>query len=187
MGNTNALTLVSATFALCGVAMLGVAAWAGNRQYTIIRTWPEVEATVTRSQVLHGSDAEDDTTMYRAEVEFRYVANGREYVTPSQTDYSSSSYPEMKNRVDAFPPGTRHRIKYNPGDPGDIRFTAGYNFGFFFLPTIFGGLGLLFTGIGLPLWWAGQPRNMVLCDGCGAALRRGDRFCPNCSAPRPIG
>ena len=67
----------------------------------------------------------------------------------------------MKRKADAYPPGSRHIIKYDPHDPNDIRFTAGYTAGFFFLPLIFGGLGVVFAGAGVPLWLAGRRRRRV--------------------------
>jgi hypothetical protein len=55
----------------------------------------------------------------------------------------------MKRLADRFARGTRHPIKYNPADPNDIRFNAEYSFRFFLLPIISGGLGLIFSFVGI--------------------------------------
>jgi hypothetical protein len=180
------LKLVGGIFAVVGLALLGAAYWTGNRQLTIIKSWPTIQAEVTKSQVTHhlshDSERSTDTMMYEAEIEFRYTLNGKEYVTPSNPGYSTSSYPEMKRLADTFAPGTTHLIRYNPADPNDIRFNAGYSFGFFFLPVLFGGMGIVFGGIGTGLLIASRSRESLRCPSCGQGVDKGQKFCPNCAA-----
>jgi len=108
---------------------------------------------------------------------------GREFTTPSSSDYASSSYSEMKRKADAFPPGSVHTIKYNPADPNDVRHTAGYTFGFFFLPVLFGGMGLVFGGIGTVLLKVSGRAKVRLCPACRREVEKGQRFCPQCATP----
>ncbi len=184
-----ALKLVGGIFLVVGLGLLTPAWFTGNRQYTILKTWPTVEAEVTRSRVTHyqstSSRSSSSTTMYQAEIEFRYTVGGKPYVTPATTAYSTSSYTEMKHKVDFYAPATRHAIRYNPANPNDIRFDVGYTFGFFLLPVILGGMGLIFGGVGAALLYAGrsatQPK--LLCPSCGESVQRGQLFCPNCAAP----
>ncbi len=89
--------------------------------------------------------------MYQAEIEFRYTVDGKEYTTPSSSPYRSSSYAEIKQKAKTYARGTTHPIRYNPADPNDIRFDAGCNFGFFFLPVMFGGMAIIFGGVGAGL------------------------------------
>ena len=182
--------LVGGIFTVVGLALLGTGWWAGNRQYTILKSWPTLEAEVTNSRVTHhvshDSRRSTDTTMYEAEIEFRYTVDGRQFTTPSTPGYSTSSYSEMKRMADTYTPGTRHTIRYNPADPNDIRFNAGYNFGFFFLPVLLGGMGVVFTGLGICLLVASRSAQPLQCPACGQAVEQGQKFCPNCAAPLQV-
>ncbi len=180
------LRIVGGVFTVVGVSLLAGGVWSGNRQYTILKSWPTVDAEVTKSEVghhvSHDSDTNRDTDMYQTRVEFRYTLNGKEYLTPSDAGYSTSSSPEMKRLADRFAPGTRHAIKYNPTDPNDIRFNAEYSFGFFLLPVIFGGLGLVFSLVGIVLLVVASRVNKPRqCPSCGAPVEAGQHFCPNCA------
>jgi hypothetical protein len=170
-----------------GLVLLGVAGWLGHRQYTIMTEWPSVEAEVVKSEVTHHrsqtTDRTSATDMYTAEIVFRYTLNGQEFVTPSTTGYSSSSYPEMKRKVDAYPPGSRHAIRYNPADANDIRFNAGYNLGFFFVPLLLGGMGIVFTGFGVLVLWLPRREISLQCRSCGQTVTRDQNYCPHCAAP----
>jgi len=176
--------LVGLVFTPIGIIMLALAGWTGNRQYTILKTWPSVEAEVTRSEVTRGRDSEG-TTMYGTEIEFRYTVDGREFNTPSSSSYRSSSYREMKGKADRYAPGTRHSILYNPSDPADVHFDAGYNIGFFLLPVILGGMGLMFTGLGIGVLWASRSEKPLRCPSCGEPVTAGQNFCPACATALP--
>ncbi len=149
------LKIVGGVFVTVGLAMLAGASALAWHQVTIIRSWPETEGVVTRSEVREGSSSDSSTAMYSVRIEFRYRAAGREYISPAPSDYSTSSYPSMRRRADSYPVGSRHTIKYNPDDANDIRASAGYTPGFFFAPMILGFLGLLFSIIGGTLAFAG--------------------------------
>jgi hypothetical protein len=176
--------LVGGVFTPIGVIMLALAGWTGDRQYNILKTWPSVEAEVTRSEVTRGRDS-DGTTMFGTEIDFRYTVDGRQFDTPGSSSYRSSSYNEMKSKADRYAPGTRHPILYNPSDPVDIRFDAGYNFSFFFLPVILGAMGLVFTGLGVGVLWASRAEKPLQCPSCGKAVRAGQNFCPGCACALP--
>ncbi len=173
-----------------GSIFLAVGFWTGNRQYTILKSWPTVEAEVTKSEVKQhldsGSGSSGSTVMYQTFIEFRYTLNGKEYLTPSDAGYSTSSYPQMKRLADKFSPGTRHVIKYNPADPNDVYFNAEYSFGFFLLPVVFGGVGLIFCIVAIVLWVvASRLRSVRHCPSCGGLVEAGQHFCPNCAAVLP--
>jgi hypothetical protein len=140
--------LIGKISVLIGIIMLLVAVWAGNRQYTILEHWPKVEAEVASSRVAQGPDSEG-TMMYKAAIEFRYVVNGKEFTTPAASNISTSSYASVKREVDKYTVGSHHLIWYDPGDPNDVRFDAGYNISFFFVPVLLGGMGIVFAGIGV--------------------------------------
>ena len=176
--------LVGGVFFVIGLGLLGGTYYAGNRQYTILKSWPTAEAEVTRSEVVSYRDNQG-TTMHRAAIDFRYTVNGKEYSVPSSSSYSSSSYSEMQGKVEKYAPGTRHTIKYNPANPSDMRFDVGYNFGFFFIPFILGVIGLPFTLIGGVLLVVSRKLVEMTCPSCGQAVQPGQNFCPNCSTAIP--
>ncbi len=176
------LKLVGTIFFCVGLLLLAVAGWSGNRQYTILKSWPEVQAEVVNSQLVHYRDSKGNA-MYKPAIDFRYRVDGKEYTVPSSSNYSSSSYDEMKGKVDTYAPGTRHPIRYNPADPRDMRFEVGYNFGFFFLPVLFGGMGIVFTGVSIALLYASRSERARACPSCGQSVAAGQKFCPNCAAP----
>jgi hypothetical protein len=178
----NALRPAGAIFAATGVILLSVAGWLANRQYTILSSWPTVQATVVKSRVVRYHGRRGSTT-YEAEMEFRYTVGGSTYQTPTDAGYSTSSYLTMKHMVDAYPPGSERMIRYNPADPNDIRMNAGYNFGFFFVPVLLGGMGIFFSGLGLVFLIASRSARPLLCPSCGTAVDPGQRFCPNCATP----
>ena len=180
-GSRNAVRPVGSIFTAVGLILLAVGGWLGNRQYAILTAWPTVEATVTRSRVVRYYGRHGAT--YQAEMQFRYTVDGKTFDTPSGPGYSTSNYLGMKRMADRFAPGTRHPIRYNPADPNDIRMNAGYTFGFFFLPTLFAGLGVLFSGLGITLLLASGSIQPLLCPACGQTVEPGQRFCPNCAAP----
>lgn len=184
-GGDNVFKLVGAVFTLAGAIMLSVAGWTGNQQYTILKTWPTAEAEVTESRVTTGRDS-DGTTMYGAQMEFRYTVNGKEYVTPAASSCRTSSYTEMKRKANHYAPGTRHPIRCNPGNPDDIRFDVGYSFGFFFLPMLLGGMGVIFAGLGVTFLYVSRRQRGVECPTCGYRLEKGQDMCPQCHSALPL-
>jgi hypothetical protein len=178
---TKAVALV---FIPVGIVLLATAGYTGNRQYTILKSWPTVEAEVSKSEVVRGHDSEGNTT-YGVDLEFRYTVNGRQFVTPSSSPYRTSSYEGMRSKAQAYAVGTRHPIRYNPDDPGEIRFDVGYNFGFFFVPFLLGVMGIVFTAFGVGFLYASRAEKPLLCPSCGQEITKGHNFCPNCAAQLP--
>ncbi len=162
--------------------MLSVAGWIGNRQYTILKSWPTVQAEVTKSELVRSRDSHGNT-MYQAGLEFRYKVGEKEYVTPTSSNVATSSYSTVRAKVNDYAAGTHHFISYNPADPNDIRFDVGYNFDFLFLPALLGGMGFIFGGLGVGLLLASRSMRELLCPSCGQTVEKGQKFCPNCAAP----
>jgi hypothetical protein len=182
------LKLFAALPLLMGLGLLIGAWFTGNRQYTILKKWPTVDAEVARSELTHhqhkfAHDA-SSTTVYQAQIDFRYTVGGKEYTSPTGSDYSTSDYAEMRGKVDTYAPGTHHTIRYNPANPNEIRYDAGFTFGFFLAPLIFLGTGLISAGGGAVLFFAGWAvgRAKVRCPSCGAMVRRNEASCPQCGA-----
>ena len=184
--------LVGVIFALVGFMLLGLARWTTMKQYAILKTWPAVDAQVTKSRVTRfQSHSRHPMPMYKAEIEFRYAVNGKEYLASSST-LGSSNERESERKIEDYAPGTMHAIRYNPGNPNDIRFDVGYTFAFFFGTIIYGGMGLLFAAVGMAavvmgLWPAPRAAPAQVCRSCGQPVEKGLNFCPRCSAPPASG
>jgi hypothetical protein len=174
--------IVGGVFFVVGLGLLTGGGFSARSQYNILKNWPKVDAWVTKSEVTTGRD--QDTTMYGTQFEFRYTVNGREYLTPASSSYKSSSYVEMKRKADLFAPGTQHTLLYDPVEPSDIRYDAGYNFSFFLVPTILGGMGIVFTGVGALVWFLFRSAGVaLLCPSCSRPIEVGQEFCPHCANP----
>ena len=175
--------IVGGVFFVVGLGLLTGAFFIARREYNILKNWPKVDATVTKSEVTSGRD-KDNTTMYGTQFEFRYTVNDKEYLTPASSSYRTSSYVEMKRQADVFAPGTRHTLLYDPADPNDVRYDAGYNFSFFLAPTILGGMGIVFSGVGTLVWFLFRSAGVsLLCPSCSRPIEPGQEFCPHCATP----
>ncbi len=152
-------------FGLIGLTMLGLSGWELIDRLVILRTWPEVQAEVIRSKMFshvvtserQERDSSDrsrtrtvrtNTTMYGAQLELRYTVNGQEYKTSTSAGYETSDAGTMNDLVERYAPGTRHAIRYEPSNPGNIRIEVGNNLVFFGLPLFAGIMGTIVTGFG---------------------------------------
>jgi hypothetical protein len=174
--------VVAMIFVPVGAVLLAIAGYTANRQYTILKTWPTVEAEVSRSEVVRGHDDEGNV-MYGLDLEFTYTVKEKKYATPSASPYRTSSRKAMEEKAGTYAVGTRHPIRYDPDNPGEMRFDVGYNLGFFFVPVLLGGMGLVFATIGLVLFRSSSVIP-ALCPSCGQPLYDSHNLCPNCAAPQ---
>ncbi|MEZ0374304.1 MAG: DUF3592 domain-containing protein [Candidatus Sericytochromatia bacterium] len=137
-------------FGLVGLLFLGLGLWFGLGQYRIITDWPTVQARVVSSQVTLTSP-----TNYGAEISFAYQAEGQPYTVSVASAYQTSVYTWMQELVAAFPAGSVRPLRYNPANPQQVVYDAGYTWSFFLTPLIFGLVGLIFAGIWIGPWlWA---------------------------------
>lgn len=185
--------LVGAFLTCVGLPSVVIGLWMGHVQSTAIKTWPivDAESSRVRCNATRGTTRNGfRVTRYEAEIVFRYTVGTKEYTSRSAPGYMTARYSVMKRMVDTYAPGTHHPIGYNPEYPNIVIFNADYNFGSFFLPVMFGWLGLLFTVIGVitlkraPVASVepGRP-----CQACGQGLQPGQEFCSNCGRPVPPG
>jgi hypothetical protein len=142
-----------------------------------------VDAQVAQSRMIIQRSSKNRSTTYSAEMNFQYRADGQAYKTPASLGYSTGNYTAIKRMVEDYAPGTHHSIRYNPSDPNDIRFDAGYTLGFFLLPIIFGAMGLIFSGVGMGLLYASFSKSKLRCPSCGHKVGEVDDVCSRCAAP----
>ncbi len=171
--------LVAAIFLALGLGFLAVGGWFAEKKFTVMNSWPTVEAEVVESEVTRSEDSEG-STLYKAQFRFRYTVGGREYDTRTDNGYGTSFRSWMQSKVDRLPPGARHLLHYNPANPADIEYNAGYNFEFFGIPLFCGGMGLIFALVGAA---ALRKRDANRCPACSQYIAPGQTSCPNCGVP----
>jgi hypothetical protein len=199
---------------LVGLSLMVAGIWAGRQLHIVWNIWPSTDGVVVRGaveQVLQVPYAKGGMPIYRytPKIEFRYTVSGRTYTTEAPSVYTTDTYEKAAaNLVRMYAPGTHHPIRYNPGDPRDIRFGI-IEFGslaFSFLLLISGvvlsavGLKSLLTGYwqrvefapakeqGVPatvLPFAGRARQepsaaTLRCPACGRPVKATEDSCPNC-------
>jgi hypothetical protein len=169
---------------LIGVAFICGGMFSARRQWRVAANWPVVDAGVTKSDVYRMRSR--NGYVYRAEWEFRYIVEGKEYTTPLQSGITGSGYSSRKAEADQFSRGTRHQIRYDPSDPNRIEVRAGYTEGFFLLPIIFTATGIVVTAVSLWAWPKVRAQQPHPCPSCGMAIERSFYFCPRCAAKIPL-
>ncbi len=199
---------------LLGLALIGAGIWAGRQLHIVWNIWPSTDGTVVRGTVQESLEVPYTKGgvpfhSYTPRILFRYTVGGKDYTTEAPSVYSASTYEQAAaNLKEMYAPGTHHPIRYNPGDPRDIRFGI-IEFGplaFSFLLLVFGGV-LSAVGInslvkGLRQREAVVPPKAVktpatilpfpsrapsepaaatmVCPGCGRRVLASEDNCPNC-------
>ncbi len=199
---------------LLGLALIGAGIWTGRQLHIVWNIWPSTDGTVVRGdvqEVLEVPYTKGGVPFhsYTPRIVFRYTVSGRDYTTEAPSVYSARSYDQAAaNLKELYAPGTHHPIRYNPGDPRDIRFGI-VEFGplaFSFLLLAFGGV-LAAVGINSLVMWSMQrakpapgkaariPATVLpfpgraraepsaatmICPGCGRRVLASEDNCPNC-------
>jgi len=118
------------------------------RQWQVLRTWPETDGQVIRSEVV--GQALDHDNSYRAKLQMVYTVAGQPFFA-DLTSYESKNYEATLQRMEQFPVGSHHPIRYDPSNPSQARVGAGWNKTFFALPIIVGVTALFFFFVGAVL------------------------------------
>ena len=118
------------------------------RQWQVLRSWPETDGQVIRSEVVAVAIGHDN--YYRAKLQMVYTVATQPIVS-ELTSYESKNYEATLKRVEQFPVGSHHPIRYDPSNPSQARVGAGWNKTFFALPLIVGVTALFFFFVGAVL------------------------------------
>ncbi|MEZ5894385.1 MAG: DUF3592 domain-containing protein [Parvularculaceae bacterium] len=143
MGGSVFLTLFFGLFLVIGVSILGF----GARSYTLSKQaadWPTTPGTVTSSDFVVSSD--DDSTTYRAKVEYKYNPDGIERTGDKIAfGYAGSSSRKFHEEIyEALPVGTQVAVRYDPNNPDRAALSHGVNQSIIFM-LIFGAVWTMFT------------------------------------------
>lgn len=172
-------------FMAIGVGALIGAFFLARKQLDILNAWPEVAAEVLNSEVTTHRDSDDNSTTYGVRIEFSFFLNGKAYAPVADRGFTTSVHSSMQRVADTFAPGTQHTIRYNPGNPADVRFNAAYSLEFFGVPVFVGAFGVIFLFVGgLVLRRKGSPYASASppgqCPTCGTVSSTTEKFCPKC-------
>jgi hypothetical protein len=141
------------------------------------RHWPRTAAIVAQSEssveTERDSHGRPSSTMYSADIQFRYHVNGREYTTKvlhfGQTEGSGDSS-EAELRRFRYPLGSEVTVVYSPNAPSIAAAEPGFHSAALLLPGA--GLAFLVPGIMCIVLYFGMSRNNYLF-GAGLALFAG--------------
>lgn len=142
----DAIAIGGRVFIVCGAVMLAIGVYGAWTKIHILRSWPEVEATVVesragfrpgKSRVLRGVDLIVDYTAEGQAVRGMLAARG------------GSDPARVEEQVrELYAPGRRIKVRYQPGHPRNATFEAAWSMGFFWEALLLGGLGLVMAGLG---------------------------------------
>ena len=138
------------TFAGVGLLFLALGTGLGYHKMQVLRTWPEVEGTVAESRV--ESRLNSKGRYHGLKLVFTYTVEGRSYRTATGSTGTTSSVADQEAKVRGdYAPGTRHRIRYLPRDPGVISFEASWSLGFLWECVLAAALGFVTLAMGVSI------------------------------------
>lgn len=133
---TRAFLILPAVFCIVGLGLLAPALWLGYSSWSFLQTAQSAQGTVIELEWNGDSDNSASRPVVRYEVRGEpYQARG--YVWSSPPSYAV---------------GESVRVLYPPGQARAGQIESWFEL--WFLPTLLGGMGLLFGGIGGGLWYS---------------------------------
>jgi hypothetical protein len=118
------------------------------RQVQVLRTWPETDAQVLRSEV--AAEPSGHENLYRAKLQVLYTVDGQP-VTSDLTSFESTNYEATLKITEQFAIGSHHDVRYDPANPAQARVGAGWNRTYFALPLIVLAMAAFFACVGAVL------------------------------------
>ena len=140
--------IAAANFIFCGLFLLFSLPFFW-RQLQVLRSWPETDAQVLRSEVVTQPSASHEN-LYRAKLQVLYTVAGQP-VTSDLTSFESTNYEATRRRTEQFPVGSHHAVRYDPANPAQARIGAGWNRTYFALPLIVLAMAAFFGCVGAAL------------------------------------
>jgi len=137
--------IAAANFIFCGLFVLFSLPYFW-RQVHVLRDWPETDAQVLRSEVVT-EPSEGHEMVYRAKLQMLYTVSGNP-ITSDLTSFESTNYEATLRRVEQFPVGSHHAVRYDPANPAQARIGAGWNRTYFALPLVVVTMAVVFAFVG---------------------------------------
>ncbi len=151
---------VAAIFGVIGIVIVVMGIWLLWLDLAMLRSWmaADAESIAVRPVASRSSVGNRPSSLvYGVQATFRYEVGG----TPFESQAMSGSASSTQGRdalMQRFAPGTRHQIRYRPGDPNVIRYGLDYSFSTFMLSGGMVLMGLIFIGFAVPIRRSSQAR-----------------------------
>jgi hypothetical protein len=140
--------IAAANFIFCGLFVVFSLPFLWH-QIQVLRNWPEADAQVLRSEVVSEPSAGHEM-LYRAKLQVLYTVGGNP-ITSDLTSFESTNYEATRQRVEQFPVGSHHAVRYDPANPAQARVGAGWNRTYFALPIVVLSMAAFFAFVGAVL------------------------------------
>ena len=148
-GAAKSVRVVAGLFALAGSVLLVVAGY-GSVQSLRATLWRDTEATILTSKIEPREHSGEKPSLHFV-LSYRYPVDG---FAQTGTRVAYGHFPfrwQLKDLLREYPPGSVHRVWYDPADPATSTLKAGLHSGLFLQSM----LSVLFmTGGGYGLWWS---------------------------------
>jgi len=197
-----------------GISLVVVGILGGRQLHILWNIWPSTDGVVVRSavqEVLSVPYAKGGLPIHNfsPKVEFRYSVGGKSYTTEAPSVNASDTYEKAAaSLARLYTKGTHHPIRYNPGNPSEIRFGT-IDFGplAFSFVLLVGGIVLSIAGMNslviahalkaevapakekrvpapvVSIAERAGPEPAVVtihCPACGRPVKANEDTCPNC-------
>jgi len=130
-----AFLIVPAVFCIVGLGLLAPALWIGYHSWSFLQAAQSAQGTVV------DLEWSDDTDSSGARPVVRYEVRGEPYQISG----------DLWSSPPAYAVGDTVRVLYPPGQAKARQIESWFDF--WFLPSLLGGMGLLFAGIGGGVWF----------------------------------
>ncbi len=141
--------LASAIFGGTGALIVALGIWLVSRDLAMLQSWETIDAESIAVRTVNpraGIRSRPSSLMYDVQVTFHYEVAGSRFESQTTSGLATSSIQRRDQLMQQFAPGTRHRIRYRPGDPNVIRYNLDYSFRTFMLSGGMVLMGLIFIG-----------------------------------------
>jgi hypothetical protein len=145
------LRWVAGVFGAIGVGLCGLAVWLWTQGTPL--DWPEVDAAAVEGRVIQVPSSVRRTpprATYDIQVTFTFAVGDKTVTATTASGDTTTDRAEAENRLRAYTPGSRHRLRHLPDDANVIRFEVSA-LRERVVPIGLGAMGLLFLAVAVPL------------------------------------
>lgn len=116
---------------MAALGFLLMSAWSAWERMSIMRTWPQVDAIITSSQLEARAKDSKQRDMYAAMIGVKYTVDGREYQARVPFTDGSQRTAQAREYAERFKVGSTRKVRHAPGEPQRLRLDADYSVLFF--------------------------------------------------------
>jgi hypothetical protein len=127
---------------ILGTLVVSGAMFSAHNEITVLTSWAKADGQVTGSEIVRYFSPKSKP-VYRLRVTFQFQADGVPQFAVSSSSMSSSDLASVSRKVARYPVGSHHEILYDPANPVNMHFDAGYNVDYLAQPLMIAAVGLL--------------------------------------------